>query len=287
MAKDITKDLGLLLRSAVGTLVSHKILLFPFAAIAFLQLLVLELLYFYPRFPLKIIFGPLVHKLWAEEFLHYPQNFLLLPKLFQYSQIPFFIFVGSLFIAVAILMVQKENSGERVSFRQVLGEVLPQYVHIVVAALIMFFGVWIFFMIYGRVYERALQIRSTSGIFYNIKAAALYGAPYVNLLWSVTVTALFAYVFPIIVIGKKKVFSAIWQNFRLLRGSFWLTFGLVLLPSLLYFPVLWLRNIFSIDRFAPEATVIILAISVMVTVFIDAVVYTGLTIRYLWKLEKL
>lgn len=286
MAKDITKDLGLLLRSAVSTLVSHKIILFPFAAIAFLQLLILELLYFYPRFPFKIILGPIVHKLWAEEFLHYPQNFLLLPKLFQYSQIPFFVLVGSLLIATAILMVQKENLGERFSFRQVLKEVLPQYVHLVVAALIMFFGVWIFFMVYSKVYERALQIRSTAGFFYNLKVAALYGAPYVNLLWSIMVTTLFAYVFPIIVIGKKKVFSAIWQNFRILCGSFWLTFGLVLLPSLPYLPVLWLRNIFSIDRFVPEATVVILAISVLVTVLIDAVVYTGLTIRYLWKLEK-
>jgi hypothetical protein len=139
-----------------------------------------------------------------------------------------------------------------------------------------------FFKFYGQLYDRALQIRSITGPFFFLKQTVIYGAPYFNMIWSVLVSTLFAYVLPVIVLEKKKFFQALFMNFKILRGGFVKTFVLVLLPSLLFIPVLLLRNMFDVEVFWPEVAVVTLTLSIIVTTLIDALVYTTLTIRYLW-----
>src|SRR3989338_4563138 len=100
--KNTSKQLVPLLRGAVNTFISRPIILLPFMTIAFIQLVILELLYFAPRFPMSAFFNPIVQTLWGEKFTHYPNNFIVLPKLFQYAQAPIYIFFSCFFIAVAI-----------------------------------------------------------------------------------------------------------------------------------------------------------------------------------------
>ena len=101
------------------------------------------------------------------------------------------------------------------------------------------------------------------------------------------VFALFAFVFPIIVIDKRKILAAIGLNFKNLRGSFWYMFVVVLIPTLFYLPVLLLRsNISGIaDVTIPEVRLLALIISVLVTMFIDVTIYTAITSFYLLKKE--
>lgn len=275
-----------LINSSVSTLFSHPIIFAPYIIIVFLQLLILEVLYFYPRYPLNAFFGPLVRKFWGESFLHYPKNFTLIPKLFQTIQIPMYIFLSVFLIAVSIALLKKINYGKRLRFGKVLKDVLGTYVHLVIAALLMFFMIWVFLKAYGLIYQRALQIRSQSGWFYYLKITVIQGAPYFNLIWAVFINAIFAYLLPSIVVGKKKIFSAIAQNFKMLYKAFWLTFLTVLIPSLLFIPVLWLRQLVTIERFFPELTIIILVLGVFISACVDAMIYTALSLRFLVKVEE-
>lgn len=282
MEEKVTKPKVLtILRSAVGTLTSNSVILIPFAFIAFIQLLVLEVLYFIPRWPLNTFSRPIISKLWSETFMHYPLNFALLPKLFQYAQVPMFLFFSSFLIAVAIKIIAMVDNDEEINVGKVFVGLLPSYIFIIVASFISFVIVMLFFQGYSLIYERALQIRSTAGKLYILKTIIVSGAPYFNLFLSILGTTLFAYVLPLIVIEKRKIFSAIIVNFKLVFTSPFKTFFLVCLPSLIYILILMLRNQIPFEGRVPELRAISIILSIFITVGIDAVVYTALTTYYL------
>ena len=135
---------------------------------------------------------------------------------------------------------------------------------------------------------RAMQIRSDAGIFYVVKAGILYGAPYFNLLIGTFATAVFAFVLPIIVIERKKILQAVTLNFKYLWGSFWFIFFVVLIPMLLYVPILLLQgNLSSIaSRTLEGIRLLSPAISIVVLTLIDATVYTAITAYFLFKKES-
>ncbi len=286
MSQKSHKQLIPLLKEAVNSFVANPIILFPFVTTAFIQLLVLEIIYFSPRFPLVNFFGPLIRRE-GEAFLHYPQHLLILPQWFQIAQYFIFIFISSFLIAVAIEIIKNINSNKKTTFPGALRAILPQYVHVCLAAIITFLAFYILSKLQGLLIGRAMHIRSGTGIFYIIKTAVLYGAPYLNLLIGTLITTIFAFVLPIIVIERKKVFQAIALNFKYLRGSFWFIFFIVLIPMLFYVPVLLLQgNLSSIANLTFEGVRLVSpAISIIVLTMVDATVYTAITTHFLWKKE--
>lgn len=275
-----------ILNSSINTLAGNKKILFPFVIIAFVQLLCLEILYFANRYPLNIFFSPIISKLWSEEFLHYPMNFILLPKLFQYAQIPTYIFLSSFFIAVAIAMIYQLEQGHALKTGRIMKEVASQYVHIIVVSLISFLVLLIFLKLYGLAFNRAWVIRSQEGLYFLIKQFIIEGGPFLNLISSIVVSTLFAYAVPIVVIEKKKALEALFLNFKMLFRSFFITLALIFLPSLLFIPILLLRSSIRFYVMIPELTLIALIGSVFVSMVIDAIVYTALTTNYLLAKEN-
>ena len=276
-----------LIGASIGAITKNTAILVPFCWVAFIQLLSLELIYFIPRPPLVKFFGPVVSKLWGSVYLHYPANFQLIPRLFQYVQIPLFIFVSSFCAAAAIYIVEKVNNDEKVDVGAAFRFALSKYAYILVAALLSFGLVFLFSNMYDLVVQRALEIQSTSGKFFIIKKIVLDGAPFVNLFLSVCATTVFIFMIPLIIVGKQKIIAAFANNFKLLFKVLPVTFGVVFLPSLVYVPILVLRNIFTANQSFPAITLTLLVLSIIVIVFIDAVVNTAITLLYLMKREDL
>jgi hypothetical protein len=287
-SKKVPKHLMVLLRGSVDAFVNSPIILLPFITIAFVQLFVLEVLYFSPRFPLSAFFNPIVGTLWGAEFTHYPNNILLLPKLFQNMQVLIYICVSSFFIAVAIAIISAINNDRKIKFLEACKETLGQYIHIFAGAMISFGAFLGLYKLYHLSLQAVLDLSSVDGAFFIVNRIVSGGAPYAHLLIGVFVTTLFAFVFPIIVIEKRKIFAAIGLNFKNLWGSFWYMFMVVLVPTLFYLPVLMLRSNISglADATVPEARVLVLIISVLVTMFIDVTIYTAVTSFYLIKRER-
>lgn len=287
-ARKVPKHLISLLKGSVDTYIAHPVILIPFVTIAFIQLLVLEILYFSPRFPLSIFFNPVVKSLWGGQYVHYPANFLVLPKLFQNVQVFIYIFIGSYFIAVAIGIIAVLNSNGKISLFSSCRDALRQYVHIFVGALISFIVFFGLHKLYNFLMLKALNISSIEGAYNIIKNVIFWGSPYVNLLIGTFVAAIFAFVFPIIIIDKKKIFAALWLNFKNLWGSFWFIFLVAMIPTLFYLPVLLIRNNINglADALFPEVRIIVLMVSIIVTMFIDATIYTAMTLFYLLKKEQ-
>ncbi|OGX08125.1 MAG: hypothetical protein A2Y06_03160 [Omnitrophica WOR_2 bacterium GWA2_37_7] len=253
--------------------------------ICFIQLFSLEFLNIVHRAPLNSFFAPVIRKLYGEIYLHYPLNFTLLPQLFQYVQIVFYVLVSTFLVAVAIKAVVELESGNEkgLDFGSLVKKTLSSYVSLVLAALVVLAVILLSFKLFDKVYARAVLISATGGIKFAIKAVIIYGKPFFYLLLNAIATVLFAYVVPIIVVDKKKIFAAIWENFKLLFKSPWFTFCIVAIPYLFLVPGLLLKYINFLGNDYPEVKFWLLVIDVLVMVAIDAVVYTSLTIFYIMK----
>ncbi|MBI5150115.1 MAG: hypothetical protein HZA28_05005 [Candidatus Omnitrophica bacterium] len=288
MDKKSSKQIGKILKESVNAFVANPVILFPFITTAFIQLLVLEVLYFSAQFPLVYFFGPVISRFYGETYLHYPQHLLILPQWLQTSQYLIFIFINGFLIAVAIEIIKNINLGKKTSFPDALRVTLPQYVHVCIAAILSFVLYFGLANLHGAVIARALHIRSQGGVFYWIKAAVVYSAPYINLLIGVLVTAIFAFVLPIIVIERKKVFAAIIENFKHMKSSFGFIFPIVLVPTLFYIPILLLQtNLSAVASLTFEGIrLLCLVLGIFVMALIDATVYTAVTTHYLLKKEN-
>jgi hypothetical protein len=221
--------------------------------------------------------------------MHYPQNLALVPKLFQDAQYILYIVLNSYFIATSISVVQSINNSEELNVGKNFREALGRYFHIVVAAIILF-GVFLGSRhLLGLVAERAGQIRSTSGNFFMLKTIIVTGMPYFMVLMGVVITTLFAYLTPIIIVEKKNVFIAFFRNFKVLWGSFFSILFIVLIPTLLYIPLLLLRsNLAAIAKITfPEIGILVVVLSIFLTMFIDATIYTAIALQFLYRKEEL
>ena len=164
-------------------------------------------------------------------------------------------------------------------------QALGAYIYLIIAAVLSFLLVLLLFKGYGLIFRRAYQIRSTTGLYFWIKSVVIIGAPYFNLILSVLATTIFAYFIPAIMIDKKKIIGAFMSNFKVLFHSFFTTFFVVLLPSLLYVPVLLLRGNLNFGPSFPEINAVLVIVSIIVMFAIDAIVYTAITTNYLLKKE--
>ncbi len=285
--KDFHKQLFPLLKTSIDTFASHPIILYPLCVTVFIQLLVLEILYFSPRFPLVVFFGPVIRH-WGDAYLHYPLNFVLLPKLFYYAQTFIFIFIGSFLNAVTILLIAAVNNDRKLSIGAAIKECLPSYVHIFIAAVMYFCFFMGFISVYHWSVQKFLSLGFLAGMLPILQKIIVSSEPYVNLFLGVCVMTLFVFVIPVIVIEKKKVTTALIENLKILWRSSWFMFLVVLIPTLLYVPILLLSGGVSTigDNFSASIYLIVIALSVVVTLFIDATVFTATTTFYLLKKEN-
>ncbi len=275
-----------ILKSALYILLTHRVVMLPLFLLAFLQVWLIEILFFAPRYPLNIFFGPIIRRLWSETFLHYPFNFIVLQKMFYFVQTPIYIFLGSFAIAMMISLLKSINDGHAPRLKPAIQETLSRYIHVALAALLAFGLMKGLFKCYDLIYNRALLIKSTSGKFFFLKQLVLEGSPYFKLLISVLVTILTAYLFPVIMVDKKKIFSALILNFKTLFATFWSTAMVVFIPSVLFVPLLVLRVSLVKGDYMLDTMLIILVVSVLLSFIVDALIYTGVTTVYLLRKEQ-
>lgn len=275
------------LKSAYITLMDNKTILFPFFIVMWVQLLCLEIIYFSPRLPLNSILGPIIQKLFGEVYLHYPFNFILLPKLYQNIQMPLYILLSSFCIAWACSIINAINNDSEIKIGKLAKKTFSQYVFLILAAILSFALVILMFKGFSFLIMRAAKLRSEAGILFLIKNIILKGTPYFQLIINILASTVFAYLIPAIAIDNKKILAALILNFKTLWKSFWFTFFLLLIPSLLYLPIVVIRSTITFNSFIPELQLIVIIASVIVMFAIDSICYTALTIHYLLKKESL
>jgi len=262
---------------------------YPFIIIVFINLLILEVLYFAPRYPLSLFFNPLISRMWGAEYLQYPLNLLLLPKIMYYAQIVVFLFVTSILTAVTVDMIAAINNDRPAIFKDSFKRAIRSYISIVIYAMLPLIFFQGFTKGYGLLIRHADKIHETTGFYFWLKKFVFYATPYAQFIYGIFVTALLIYIPVLIIIEKRKIFTAFFVNFKVLFGSFWLTFFMILVPSLFFLPLLLMReNINALAQMtAPEIQIWIIALSIFISTAINIMTVSSASVYYLYKKENL
>ncbi|MDD5120930.1 MAG: hypothetical protein PHR84_06475 [Candidatus Omnitrophica bacterium] len=245
----------------------NPVLFLPFAAFAAFEFVSLIILYLAPRMPLKLLFGPPIRSLWGERFLHYPANFILLPKLASLARVCLTVVIGSLLTGIATLLVYNLYKKNKPVIKEVFKTVLKQYLSlfcIVLLFTLIFYGL-------DKITSKLLIKYFTSGhtnlLFLGAKFWLGLGLMTLNFTAAVLIQSAFVYAIPVLIIEKATLTKAILKSFGLFKKLFLKTVALVLFPMLIYIPVIVIQYdpAFLITRLFPEAVLLASILSLIVS----------------------
>jgi len=266
------------------SLKSNPVLFLPFVIFAAFEFVTLMIIYLAPRMPLKLLLGPPIRAIWGERFLHYPINFLLIPKLASLARIGLTVVIGSFLTGVATLLVYNIFKKTKINLKEIFKSALKKYVSLF--AIVLLFT--IIFYLLDKVTPKLLIKYFASG-----HAKLLFVGPRFwlgpiltcfNFMLAVIVQSAFVYAIPILLIEGETLTKALLRSFLLFKKFFFKTILLIGLPMLIYIPIIVLQadSAFLITRLFPEVILWVAIISLIVSsLVIDLLITLSTTHLYL------
>ncbi len=272
---------------ATQSIKGNPVLFAPFAIFAAFEFLTLILVYLAPRMPLKLLLAPPIRALWGERFLHYPVNFILIPKLVSLARVGLTIFIGSLLTGAAVLLIYGLYKKSKTSLKTALITALKKYISLF--AVVLLFTMIFYFM--DKIASKILLKYFTSGhtrlLFIGAK---IWLGPVLlvyNFALAIIIQSAFVYAIPILIIENTSLIKAIAKSFLLFRKYFIKTILLVGLPMILYIPIIVLQSDpgFLIVQLFPESILLISTLSLLISSLVIDLLIT-LTTTHLYLLTK-
>ena len=256
--------------STVETIIKHPVIILPFIFIAFLESLMLELVYFSVRYPISVVATPIVRKFFGSGFLHYPAHLVLLPKLFYYGQVVIYVLIGVFLTAITVNIFKNTREGLPVKLKALVNNAFKRY-----AA----------FFIYGIVMVALLAITQKAGSFIFAKSAGLVSRYFTDLpalfyrsvflggqfVLHIMLQVFLVLTIPFIVLEKKPFLSAFFGSVLMGLRNFFKIFAMIFVPYLIYLPIMVLRSDPTrlINRTFPEITVVIAMAGIIIAPLVD------------------
>ena len=260
--------------ASFALMLSKPIVIMPFFIIAFLEGLVLELIYFSTRRPISIIADPIIRKYFGENSLHYPGNILILPKLFYYAGVAIYILIGVFLIAISINIFKNIRANLPIKTGALIKNASKQYLSFVIFGIIM-----ISLIILVRELNLLMFSKLSS---FGLKHLPKIGTqPYVIGLFfflflsNIILQTFLILTLPLIVIQKKSLLKALGGSIYLGLRNFFSLFGLIFLPFLIYFPITLLKVASAnlAQKAFPEIILYVTAAGIILGVLIDCFIY--------------
>lgn len=254
----------------IRTFKENPRILTPFLIVGVCDAFILALIYLAPRSPLSAILAPPIRAFWGEQFLHYPFNLFLIPRLFNYGHIISTAVIGVLMTGLAIGMLKEAREGVRPGILFNLIKSIKVYLSLVVIWAVLFGVVTLVF----KGLPFALQLKQRT---------ALQIALYTSFLISIFIEVIFIYAMPAVMIEKKRAWAAIKRSITFVKGIFLPTLFLVAIPMLIYIPMIVLRGKLSVlmNKLFPEMVLIFLGLGIIVSVITDCLITCSTAILFL------
>ena len=275
--------------TSIKSLKNHPALFLPFIIFAILEVIVLVIIYLAPRMPLRLILGPLISTFWGERFLHYPANFLLLPKIASLSRMGLAVIFSSLLSGVAVALVFAVHNKKQIKFKEAFKSALKKYSSLFIVVLI--FTLLFYFLVklvaigllnyFMAGHSRLLFLKP--GIWMGPILSAI------NFMLALLIQSAFVYAIPLLIIEKQKLIKAVIGSFVLFKKLFIPTLILVGLPMLVYIPIIILnsKTAFLIDKVFPEFILLVSFLSIIISsLVIVTIVTVSTTFLYLASKES-
>ncbi|HTL48453.1 MAG TPA: hypothetical protein VL688_10395 [Verrucomicrobiae bacterium] len=243
-------------------------LLFLFLAVA--EALALTTLFLAHSAPFSKIFAPIIRRFWGDRFLHYPDNFLLLPKLYGYANAAILTVVGLLVSGITIKLIEAAVLHTGVSTLTAAQSSFQKYFGLL--------AVWIpafLIMRYGTSFLMPHIPHSLPAEFMVI------------LLMFVVIQAITAFLFTAVMTSKNGFFKALVEGFGTLKEQGGVLIGAIFIPCVIGVALSFLKSTApSFVRFYPESVLLILYSGIFITMVIDLYVTSVSTILYLKARNK-
>lgn len=263
---------------------SRPILMFPFLIFACLDGLVLTIIFLAPRQPFLPILGPIISTFWGEKFLHYPYNFLLIPKLEYFSRMGLSVLFASFLTGMAVNMIHEAYKKKPMHLGRSFKLALNKYVYLFIAV---FFFTGLFYLITRLVNVGLIHYFLSEGRNQSFLMAQVGLGPIilcVDFFIAMFVQAAYNYIIPVLMLENKKFFRSLADAFLLFERLFIFTFLLVGIPLLAYIPIIILNfnNMSLIKGFFPELVLIVSFLGIIISsLFINPLITASATLVFL------
>lgn len=262
----------------------------PFVIFMFTELVILMLLYVAPRQPFNVVLAPPIRAFWGERFLHYPANFLLLPKLGSLIRNYLTVFLGSFLTGTAVVLFAEAFQERKVKLIAGFKAGFKKYFSLLIV--ISLITAILFSLV--KVLEIGLIRYFTSGhkTLLFLKPQIWMGPLLIaiNLVLVVLVQGIFVYAIPLIMLNNVKLFSALLRSPVVFIKLFRSTIALIALPLLFYIPiiVLQVKTVFLIDRIFPESVLYVCIAGIVISALVvDLLITFSTTALFLQNQEKI
>ena len=275
--------------SSAQCIKNNPVVFLPFAIFAAFEFIALIIIYLTPRMPLKLLFGPLIRALEGEKFLHYPMNFILIPKWASFARTGLTVILGSLLTGVATLLVYNLYKKTKINLKEVFKSALKKYVSL--------FAITLLFTLIFHLLNTAAP-KLLIKYFVSGHAKLLFLGPKIwlgpilvcfSFILALIVQSAFIYAIPLLLIGEETLTKAVLKSFILFKKLFLKTIILVGLPMLLYIPIILLQSdsTFLITRLFPEAVLLVAILSLLISsLIIDFLITLTATNLYLMHKDE-
>lgn len=238
----------------------------PFLIMGVMDFVALYLLYLAPQRPVSIVLAPPVRAFWGGQYLHYPMNLFLLPKLHTYAHMFLLATLGILTTGCGIAMIQEAGAARTPRLFSGLALAFKRYVSLLIIGVVVF--LISFFL---------------ANVSTMVAAPLAYGIYFFHIVMQI----IFLYAMVAVTVNKSTVVVAVKQSVALVKRCVIPTLLIAAIVLALYLPVMFLKqNLpFFIKKSSPDVVMVVLSINIIVTVIIE-VITTFLVTRLFLEQEK-
>lgn len=246
----------------------------PFITFALLELISLIFIYLAPRMPLRPILGPPIRAFWGEKFLHYPANFLLMPKLASLSRTTLAVLAGSLLSGIAV--AKAYGRPVKIAFKK--------YITLFLIVFILTAMFYSSFNLMNKLLMKYFMAGNKKLLFFGPGIWIGPGLYVLNFSIALLLQSIFAYAIPGVIKHDEKFVKSLVKSFSFFRKNSVITLILVGLPMFIYVPIIMLNahTGFLISNFFPEAVFYVSILSLILSsLIIDPLITISTALLYI------
>jgi hypothetical protein len=252
-------------REAFAILIENPTISFLFLLIAFLDVGALMSLFLAHSWPFSAILAPIIRTFWDDRFLHYPQNFVLLPKLYNHAHFVILSVFGVIVNGIVVKKIEGAVKGNKVHTSAAAVPVLKKYLGLLIGWLVSY-GVFVFAA------EKILGLLPGN---LPLQIAAGFGV-------SLILQSLFAFILPSLVLGGRGFLKDFWDGIVFGFQNFIPASLIVALPVLIIVIFSFLKALAPVyTRTYPEAVLWVLLVGVFVSLIVEIMVTVTTTLFYI------
>lgn len=277
------KTCGLIWGESFRLMWRYPKIFLPYTSLILLEisLLVFLFLAYLPIFspllapPIKVFFG--------EIYRHYPYNLILLPTLFDYSDVVLSVIFAPLITGMTVGMIYQTQEGNVPKFGSNLLLSIKKY--------LILLGLWIIvtLLVFGIFQLGKFLVLK----FYTDDVAKFIHIPtwrmfrltqYFCFFLSLAMETFFAFCIPVIMIEKKKIIGSMKRSFKLGFSLFLPTFILICVPTIFDSFIVLIKQkmlVKLMDKFFPEIVFIIMGVGFCLYLLTQVLRISSITLLFL------